>query len=75
MNTLNFRQFINGANWKGVENTVRNLGTHYGDLEVITGTHDILVYNKYNGGIRRNDYLMGKNNITHVIKIIKFVLI
>lgn len=63
--TLNFRHFINGANWKSVENTIRSLATHYGNLDVVTGTHDILMY-KDNGGIPRKCYQMGKDNIRYV---------
>ncbi|KAL1517150.1 hypothetical protein ABEB36_000953 [Hypothenemus hampei] len=44
INTAPQWQRINSANWKSVEITTRDLAVHYGDLDIITGTHDILTY-------------------------------
>ncbi|KAH1005619.1 hypothetical protein HUJ04_006563 [Dendroctonus ponderosae] len=59
-------QKINGANWKSIESTVRNLGKFYGTLEIITGTHGILaLFDKQNNP---HDIYLGQRNTLPVPK-------
>ncbi|XP_050293386.1 uncharacterized protein LOC126733940 [Anthonomus grandis grandis] len=52
LNTAPQWQNINAASWNSIEFTVRKLAELYGDLEVITGTHDVLTYKDKEGHVQ-----------------------